>query len=44
MRDLARQRQIPVLPLDTASDVTSQLRELLGQRLSPRRAAGSPQR
>jgi hypothetical protein len=30
MRNLARQRQIPVLPLDTASDVRSQLRELLG--------------
>ena len=31
-RDLARQRQIPVLPLDTATDVSAQLRELLGRR------------
>ena len=38
MSDLARQRQIPVLPLDTASDVTVQLRDLLGKRLSPRSA------
>ena len=30
-RDLARQRQIPVLPLDTATDVSAQLRELLGR-------------
>jgi uncharacterized protein (DUF58 family) len=30
-RDLAR-RQIPVLPLDTATDVSAQLRELLGKR------------
>jgi len=44
LRDLARQRQIPILPLDTVSDVTSRLRELLGQRLSPRTAASSPQR
>jgi len=31
-RDLARQRQIPVLPLDIAGDVSAQLRELLGKR------------
>ncbi len=31
-RDLARQRQIPVLPLDTATEVSAQLRELLGRR------------
>jgi len=31
-RDMARQRQIPVLPLDTATDVSAQLRELLGKR------------
>lgn len=43
MRDLARQRQIPVLPLETASDVTIQLRDLLGRRLSPRPATASGQ-
>jgi uncharacterized protein (DUF58 family) len=31
-RDLARQRQIPELPVDTATDVSAQLRELLGKR------------
>jgi hypothetical protein len=31
-RELARQRQIPVLPLDTASEVSDQLRELLSKR------------
>jgi uncharacterized protein (DUF58 family) len=31
---LARQRRIPVLPLDTADDVAIQLRRLLGQRLA----------
>ena len=31
-RDLAWQRQMPVLPLDTATDVSAQRRELLGKR------------
>ena len=31
-RDLARQRQMPVLPLDTATDVSAQRGELLGKR------------
>ena len=43
MSELARQRQIPVLPLDTASDVTVKLRDLLGKRLSPRAATPTGQ-
>src|SRR5262249_21644346 len=43
MSELARQRQISVLPLDTASDVTVQLRDLLGRRLSPRPATPAGQ-
>jgi len=36
IHDLTRQRQIPILPLDTERDVPAQLRDLLGARLARR--------
>ena len=37
MRELSRQREIPVLPLSTAEPVETQLRSLLGAREQGRR-------